>query len=411
MDKDRRLAYLILKETEEKETWSSLAVGKSLERGTADSEAFIRELVYGVIRNKTLLDYNINRFLKKPKLGISERIWLRMGFYQLAFMSGVADYAAINETVGLARAFKKGSEGFINAVLRSFQRTQCILEVPAESDEVSYLSVKYSCHESIVRLWLRCYGREITENLLEAGNTPALLSLRVNTAKISRENLVQELQHLGFEAQASEAASTAVLAKGSGILDSELFRRGFFSVQGESSQMTVDYLDPQPGELILDLCAAPGGKSFAMAERMEGKGSIRAFDLYEHRVELIRKEAARLGHGIVTAQAADSCEFMPEWEGKADRVLADVPCSGLGTLRQNPEIKLKEIPKIESQAKILENAYRYLKKGGVLVYSTCTINPEENQEIVKGYDVEKQIQLFTRKNGPDGFFICRIRRK
>jgi len=415
MDRDRRLSYLILKDIEENHRWSNISVGHFLAKERADNPAFVRELVYGVIRNRILLDYNIAFYLKKPKLDTSLAIWLRMGFYQLVFMDGVKPYAAIAETVALAKAFKKGSEGFINGVLRSFQRDELKLRYPDEMDELKYLSVKYSADESIVNLWLNAYGKEQTEILLSESNKAAPLCLRVNTLKLSREALIEKLSALGFEAKESNICKTAIFASGNGILDTDLFKEGYFSVQGLSSQLAIEMAEPKAGFKVLDLCAAPGGKSCAMAETMEDKGEILAFDIYPHRVELINKEALRLGIKIIKAGLSDASQQNNDYLETADLVLCDVPCSGLGTLRENPEIKLRTVDQIDVQAQILKNGLSYLKENGTLIYSTCTINPKENTDLVKGallneYRIVEEKQIFTQ-NDCDGFYICKIRRK
>lgn len=408
MDRDRRLSYLILKDVEEDGSWSNLAVSKRISAEGADSPAFVRELVYGVIRSKLLLDYNIDLFLKKPGIKSSERIWLQMGFYQLGCMDGVKPYAAISETVALAKSFKKGSEGFINAVLRSFQRSGCRLQYPDKSDIVRYLSVKYSADESIVSLWMKAYGEAKAEELLAASMTPAPLALRVNPLKCTKEELTKDLKAKGFEVCEGGLSKDCIIAKGSGLLDTEEYRDGFFSVQGESSQFAVSVLAPSSGSVVLDLCAAPGGKTCAMAEMMKDRGKILAFDYYEHRVKLIKKEAKRLGLSIIEAAVGDAAVFNKELEGTADFALCDVPCSGLGTLRENPEIKLRPVSKITVQRVILENAFAYVKKGGRVLYSTCTVNPEENEKVTEGFNVIYQKQLFTEVNGPDGFYVCLI---
>ena len=427
MDKDRRIAFLILKSVEEKGEWANLAAERLIAKEGASSPAFVRELAYGVLRNRTLLDYNINGFLKKAGLGLSERIWLRMGFYQLALMDGVEDYAAVNETVELAGKFKKGSEKFINAVLRNFQRSGGkLIYPPAESEE--YLSVRYSVHRDIAELWTRVYDKDIAERLLSASNTPAPLSIRVNTLKTRREDIAEKLEALGFETKNSGISGCGLLVKGSGLLATRLYKEGYFSVQGESSQYAVSILDPKPGSTVIDLCAAPGGKTMAMAERMQGRGRILAFDLYEHRVKLIEKEAERLGIDIVETKTFDASEYAEELDSTADFVLADVPCSGLGTLRDNPEIKFRLPDVIDVQGKILENALKYVKPGGYVLYSTCTINPAENDEIIKNCsmadsnilkgvcDLERKYkaiasrQILTETNGPDGFYICLLQR-
>ncbi len=418
---------MILKDIETNGAWSGTAVDRGIRKEGASSPAFIRELVYGVERNLSLLDFNIDGFLKKPGVGIAERIWLRMGFYQLSEMDGVADYAAVNETVELARSFKKGSESFINAVLRNFQRSGGKLKTPSEKDP-EYLSVRYSVHPGIAKLWLGIYGSEKTEELLRISNTPSPLCIRTDLLRIGREQLKEKLISLGFSAEEGSLSPAALYVKGSGLLDTDAYREGLFSVQGEASQYAAGLLSPREGSTVIDLCAAPGGKSCAMAERMKNKGRIIAFDIYEHRIKLIEKEAERLGIGIIETEAGDSSVFDGELEGIADFVLADVPCSGLGTLRENPEIKYRSPGKPESQDAILENALRYLRPGGKALYSTCTVSPEENGDVVRNcrlvdsriiggrgdgdcrYRVTAERQLLPEEGGHGGFYLCLIQR-
>ena len=419
MDRDRRAAYLILKDVQDNGSWSNLALGKQFSEEKPASPAFVRELVYGVLRNQILLDFNIDAFLQKPKLKSSERILLRMGFYQLAKMD-VADHAAINETVALAKSFIRGKEGFINAILRNFQRQDSILKLPENDDLLNYYSVKYSADTSIVKHLIDAYGKEKAKDFLENSNVPARLCIRVNLIKISRAELISRLEALGFECEPSDLAETAVFVKGSGLLDTDMYKLGLFSVQGEESQFAVSILDPKSGSLMIDLCAAPGGKSCACAERMNNEGKILAFDIYSHRAELIKKEAKRLELGIIETALADASVINTEYLESADYVLADVPCSVLGTAKKNPEIKLrkleiKELPGI--QKKILANAGEYLKAGGRLVYSTCTLNPAENDKLTEefiashsNFSKEFEKQFYPDKAGCEGFYICSIRK-
>ena len=420
MDRDRRLAFLILKEISSKGTWSNLAVKDALSSQKASSEAFVREPVYGCIRNQKLLDFNIDRFLRSPRLKTAERVLLRMGFFQLALMDGVADHAAVNETVALASAFMKGRQGFINAVLRSFQRDgKRLLD--------DGCAVRYSCADWIERLWTKAYGPERAEEFMKASCRPAPFTIRANTVRISRDALAERLRALGLEAEDSALSERCLTVKGGGALDTEEYKNGLFSVQGEASANAVELLAPLPGESVLDLCAAPGGKTCAAAEMMEDRGRIAAFDVYAHRAELIKKEAERLGHGIIVTGTMDASVFEPSLEGLWDAVIADVPCSGLGTLSRNPEIKLREMSPGEAekyiaelaltQREILKNAARYVKEGGRILYSTCTVDPFENEQITEGfisehpgYSIEKQQQIYPSANGPDGFYSCVIRR-
>ena len=391
---------MILKDIDKQNAWSNLSLNGYIAQGDAQDPAFIRELVYGVLRNRILLDYNIDRFLRKPNIGISERVLLRMGFYQLVMMDGVAEHAAVAETVKLAEAFVKGKKPFINAVLRNFQRSGSELECPAkDKDYIKYLSVKYSVHESVARLWTDAYGREQAEELLRISNTVPPLTIRVNPLKCADGKLPEDRS-----------------------LDGGGFKNGLFSIQDEASQHAVELLDPKPGDLMMDLCAAPGGKSCCAAERMQNRGRILAFDLYEARAGLIAKEAERLGISIIEAGQHDASVFMPEFEVAADCVLCDVPCSGLGVLRRKPEIKLRDCSKAvkelpELQKAILQTAARYVKPGGKLMYSTCTLDPAENEGVTqdflnknKDFAIEAEETLLPQDGGHDGFYICLMRK-
>jgi len=426
MNQDRRLIFLALKEIETKKSWSNLVLNKVLK--DCQFPAFARELIYGILRNTILLDENINRYLKKTNIKTNERILLRMGFYQLAKMNSVAEYAAINETVNLAKAFIKGKEGFINGVLRNFLREGKNLISPQfdenlpKEELIKALSIAYSCKEWIVSLWLSSYGYEKTVSMLENSLKPAPLVLRCNILKNSKENLKKALEEEGFLIEDGILANTALHCRGQNLLNSSLFKKGHFSVQGETSQFAIQLLKPKKGEVLLDLCAAPGGKACGAAEAMEDLGNITAFDIYESRCDLIKAQAKRLDLKSIKTFTNDSSIFMPEWKEQADCILCDVPCSGLGVMRQKPEIKLLEKPKdFEElpvlQRKILENAFLYLKTKGRLLYATCTVNPAENHLLTEAFLKEKtqlsvvfEKQFFPQEEGIDGFYVCLMRK-
>ena len=423
MDKDRRLAFLILKDMEQKDSYSNLVINAYLKDG-ADNPAFIRELVYGVLRNRMLLDWNIKQYQNKPsRLKPAERVLLRMGFYQLALMDSVPSYAAVSETVSLAAAFMKGRQGFINALLRSFERAGAVLREPEASEvgNLTALSVKYSCSEQIVRLWLDAYGRDKTEKMLIASNRPAPLFIRTNTLKIRPDELKEKLVSRGFSVTGG-SLSRSFTVEGSGLTETAEFREGLFQIQDEASQLAVETLDPHPGDLLIDLCAAPGGKCCAAAALMENNGSIKAYDYYEARAGLIKKQAERLGVSIIEASQADATVLNEALIGTADCVICDVPCSGLGVIRRKPEIKLRPLDEDyqnlpEKQNRILHNASLYVKlKGGKVLYSTCTVNPAENRQVIDRFlrenpcfSVETERQLFPGEC--DGFYICLLRRQ
>ena len=363
------------------------------------------------------LDYIIGQLASNDLKGIKTRtlIILRMGLFAIRELDSVPDHAAVNEAVGLARKTAKGTDRFINAVLRSYLRQRDRFEIVSGSDveggkigassdgevleppfikeirdPVKRLSVKYSMPEGLVSMIARQYGDE-AEDILEGLNEPPELVLRVEyaegTAGMSLSGL---LEAEGFEALAASEAEQAVIARGSGIVGSDLYRKGLFSVQSLSSMVSIEAFGPKPGSSVLDMCAAPGGKSCMMAEMMGNAGSVIACDIHEHRLDLIKAAAARTGADIIDTRLADGTEFDSELEGAFDYVLADVPCSGLGVMSTKPEIRLRtdvsEYAELtDIQLAILKNAYRYAKKGGRICYSTCTINRDENEGVIRRF--------------------------
>ena len=425
MDKNRRIAYLTLMDVETKQAYSNLALNHQILSGKPDSPAFVRELVYGVLENKIYLDYIIEQFIKTPvsKLKSSDLNILRLGIYQLKFLDGVAEYAAVNESVDLAKKYCRGREGFVNGVLRSFLRAGKEVELPDRSkDEVQYLSIRYSYEPWIIELWMEQYTAEFVEELLAAGNKTPDLVIRVNLLKTSREDLKRRIIAKGYRAEDGFFCKEALHVEGRGLIGGKLYNSGMFSVQDESSLLTVNMLDPQPDEMIMDVCAAPGGKTFAIAEKMKNRGSVAAWDIYKRKLAIIGREAERLGVTIVTTKTWDATQIDSSMIEKADRVLVDAPCSGLGVIRRKPEIKYKkktrefnEFP--NKQLAILSASSKYVRPGGILVYSTCTISPYENQQVIKeflkrnkNFIKDEELQLLPNVNNTDGFFICKMKR-
>ena len=430
MDLNRKTAYEVLLDMETNQSYSNLALNNFIEKNRPENPAFVRELVYGVLENKILLDYYLGALvasgLKKVKK--QDLTILRMGVYQIMSMDSVPDYAAINESVVLARKFCRGRDKFINGVLRNFQRQQSALagSLPdRQTDPAKYLSVRYSAASWLVDLWLSAYGPDKTEELLAASNGRPLLCLRTNLMKGSRAELMDKLSEAGFQTEAGTLSNRSILVtgKGTGILEHDLFREGWFSVQDEASTLAADTVNPKPGNLVVDVCAAPGGKTMAMAELMDNEGEVYAFDIYDHKLELIQKQAERLGTEIVRTRCQDGRTAREELKGMADCVLADVPCSGLGVIRRKPEIKTKADAEldfaelVQRQKEILEAAASYVKQGGTLVYSTCTVNPDENEKQVEAFcSRHPEFHLeFMKQLEPDretdGFFIskmCRV---
>lgn len=426
MESNRKTAYYALMAVETKKSYSNIALNHHIKRGNPDSPSFVRELVYGVLENKYLLDYIIDYFVPTgaAKLKNQDLTILRMGIYQIGYMDSVPEYAAVNEAVDMAKRFAKGRSAFINGVLRTYIREKFKVNLPDRSeDEVRYLSIKYSYEPWIIELWMDQYETPFVEELLQAGNETPELVIRLNWLKIMKKDLIALLEGQGFKVREGKLSPNALYVDGPNILGTQEYKLGMFSVQDESSQLATVMLDPQHGDFIMDVCAAPGGKTLAIAERMNNTGTILASDVYTRKVRIIEDEAKRLGLTNIRTRTWDATKVDSDLVGKADRVIVDAPCSGLGVIRRKPEIKYKkrssEIDNLpRKQAEILSSSSKYVKMGGILMYCTCTINPEENQKIVsdflrKNSDFEKQemIQLLPNVDGTNGFFICKMIKK
>ena len=487
IDLDREAAFKALLAIERDGSYSNLELSKMLASDELSNKGFIREIVYGVTENKIYLDYILDKFIKKgaAKTKLQALIILRMGVYQILFMNSVPNYAAVNESVALARRFARGTDGFINGVLRNFIRNMDSASEIDVKGQLEYLSIRYSCRLKLVEELVSMLGFEHAKMLLEhAGHRPPL-SIRVNIAKISVKELADRLRAKGFEIEGSKLSDRVLLVKGGALTEANEYKEGLFSIQSEESCAIADFADAKSTELVIDLCAAPGGKAAAMAEQMlkpststepltetepdkkpststepltetepgkqpststepltetePGKqpststepltktepgiasGKVIALELYEHRAALIEATARRLGLENIEVRCQDAVEQIDELVGKADLVLADVPCSGLGVIRRKPEMKYRDEfdfdELVEIQKGILETGSSYLKPGGRLIYSTCTINPRENELMVKDFlerheefISEKEVKLSPFDNGYDGFYMNKLKK-
>lgn len=421
MDINRKTAFLTLVDVESKKAYSNLAVNHQIIINKPNAQGFVRELVYGVLENKITLDYYIDILVRNGVSGLraNELTILRMGIYQLKYMNSVPEYAAVNESVMLAKRYCRGKDGFINGVLREYINKKIQLRLPDRSDdEIKYLSVKYSYAPWIIELWLEHYSMDFVEALLAAGNKKAPMTVRLNWLRIMKPDLIKKLEESGFEVEEGRLCQNALYVKGNRLLDTELYKMGMFTPQDESSMIVAEKLNPKHGDTVMDVCAAPGGKTTAIAERMNNTGKIIASDIYRRKLDLIDKEAVRLGITNVETRSWDATRVDSSMFQRADKVLVDAPCSGLGVIRRKPEIKYKEhtadmelLPK--KQLAILSASSSYVKPGGTLVYSTCTINPEENEHVIDAFmrknpsfkKIERTL-LLPNVNGTDGFFIC-----
>lgn len=442
MGQARRAALEALLRVEREDAYSNLALNAAVKKYALDGRdaSLAGALLYGVLEQKLLLDYVITSYSKTPLKKLQPEVLgiLRMGVYQLLFMDKVPQSAAVNESVKLAK-YKKlfSASGFINGLLRAVSRAQVKYTLPDESkDKLSHISIKYSCPKEIIKLWQRAYGEAAALSILSSLSGRPPLTARVNTLLCGREELAQKLLAEGIESEPVPFLKNALTLTHTGALESSpAFMEGLFTVQDLSSQLLCGLLSPKPGCVLSDVCAAPGGKSMNCAMYMENRGEIYAYDLYEHKISLMEQAAKRLHIGIVKPSARDALSNAPLVP--SDYILCDVPCSGLGLLRRKPEIRYKKdlgldtLP--ELQYRILENSARYLKKGGTLFYSTCTLNPAENSGVVRRFltgnpdfaplllslpkginrgieENENELTLFPHVNGTDGFFISAMKR-
>ncbi len=394
---------------------------------SGSDRALLTALVYGVIERKITLDYMISKLSSIPdsKIERDTRNALRLGLYQLAYMDKIPAHAALNETVSLVN---KRSKGFVNAVLRSYQRTGDKIALPDGSDKVKYLSVKYSVGEELIKALLRTYPFEECEKIFAAFGQKTPITMRVNNLKTSRKEICQRIAGSTL----TPISPDGITVENAAVGELDALRDGSVTVQDEASQICVRAIGALKGETVLDVCACPGSKSFGAAMTMQNEGKILAFDIHENKLSLVKSGAERLGISIIETAAHDAREFIPELEGKADRIICDVPCSGFGVIGKKPEIRYKDPKESERlpsiQLDILENVSKYLKVGGTLVYSTCTILPEENENnVIKFLENHKNFKLvpfcvgsLTAESGmitllphihnTDGFFIAKLMR-
>lgn len=443
MKNPREAAFEVLCRVETDSSYSNLTLDKVVKENNLQGRdaAFCTALVYGVLERQLTLDYIIRQYssIRLKKIEAKALIILRMGVYQLLFMDSVHSGAAVNECVNLAKKLKlHKASGFINGLLRSFVRAELSYKMPLESEKSLYLSVKYSCPEGIIKLWLSSYPENLVEDMLKSFMGRPELSLRVNTLKTNREKLKAELESLNVIAENSPFSGNALVVKGTGSIEAlKPFKEGKIYVQDISSIICSELVEPKPNEIIADVCAAPGSKSFSMALLSEDKAKICSFDLFPHKVELIKKSSARLGITSINAEVRDALTEDTSLEDKFDVVLCDAPCSGLGVIGRKPEIRNHAIEEINElpalQYRILSNSAKLLKNGGRLIYSTCTINTKENNEVAdkflsehkdfealplnipenikRGIDESyNQLTLFPHINGTDGFFISAFRK-
>ncbi|NTV89141.1 MAG: 16S rRNA (cytosine(967)-C(5))-methyltransferase RsmB, partial [Clostridiales bacterium] len=398
VDIPRETALKILYEINEKGAYSNIALNRHLEgsRLKPVDRGFVTEMVYGTVKWRLSLDWAISCYSNVKLKKVSPWIIniLRLGAYQLLYMDKVPASAACNESVKLARKYgHSGTVGYVNAVMRKLAEAAdpSRIQLPDRLNPVRYLSVKYSHPEWMVSKFIGLFGEEFTEELLSANNKVPPLIARVNTLKTDKQGLVEELAAGGVTALPGRYCEDAVILENpSSITRIKAFTDGLFTIQDESSMLAVKVLDPKPGEVVMDVCSAPGGKATYIAQLMSNKGTVLARDIHPKKLELLEEAAQRLGIDIIKTEVFDAAVLDERYAGKADKVLLDAPCTGLGIIRKKPDIKwtkeLEDETEITAiQYRLITNVSKYVRQGGVLVYSTCTITPAENTGIVERF--------------------------
>ena len=418
--------------------WADASLKAQIDRDGLDRQeaALCSRIVYGVLQNRLLLDFYIGAYcsqkpehLQPPLLEI-----LRIGAYQILFLEKVPDSAAVNTSVELAKLSGRGkASGLVNAVLRKISLNKQNLPPIPDRDETRYLSIRYSHPRWLVKRLLAWLGREDAEAFLAADNAVAPLTVQVNPLKTTPEELTAALEGAGVRVRPHPWVPGCLELENSGNLTAlPGFREGHFLVQDPAARLVSLAAGVKPGDRVLDVCAAPGGKSFSAAFAMEDTGFVLSCDLHENKLKRIREGADRLGLRCMETAAVDGRVRRPEWEGAFDAVLVDAPCSGLGIIRKKPDIREKKLDELFAlpviQAAILDNAAAYVRPGGTLVYSTCTILPEENEQVTDAFLAEHpnfsrenlprpmdapegQLTLWPQRHGTDGFYICRMKRR
>ncbi|MDD2446566.1 MAG: 16S rRNA (cytosine(967)-C(5))-methyltransferase RsmB [Tissierellia bacterium] len=438
----REVALNTLLDINKNLSYSNISLSKHINfEMSVQDEGFIRELVYGVLENKTYLDYILSKASKIKLIKLHPAILeiLRLGIYQLIFMDRVPTSAAVNESVNLAKKYgHKGSIGFVNGVLRNISRNIENFSKIEVKDKIKFLSIKYSHPEFLVKRFIKEFGFKFTEELLMANNATPKLNIRVNTLKTSKKDLINKLENKGYVVfEGKYANDSLIIDNPSRITSIVEFKEGFFTIQDESSTLVGQILAPKEGSNVIDVCSAPGGKTTHIAQIMNNKGKILARDLYEHKTKLIDENKKRLEIDIIETEVFDAIVLDDNLIGKFDYCLVDAPCSGFGLIRRKPEIKWnrteQDINKLANmQKQILEVSKNYVKKNGTLLYSTCTILDEENIDIIDNFiesnpeyklvSIENEMcnskKISTLKDGymklypsvhnTDGFFIAKM---
>lgn len=448
----REIAMDVLTRVEQEGAYSNLLLNQSLQKHQLErAEAgFATELVYGTIQRLNTIDYYLSSFVAKglAKLQPWVRNLLRLSFYQIYYLDRIPPHAAVNEAVNLAkRKGHQGISGMVNGVLRNVLRNKEALKIPEHLNTVERIALTYSHPEWMVKRWVQQYGEEATIAMCASNNEAPHVSIRVNTVKTDRASMLQDLSASDLEAHGSPLSPVGIVVDSGGNMAlTEWFRSGRISIQDESSMLVAEALHPEAGMRVLDCCAAPGGKTAHIAELMGDQGTVIANDVHPHKQKLIADQAERLGLKSIRTMVSDALTLSKQLEPASfDRILLDAPCSGLGVIRRKPDLKWAKQPGevdeiVALQTKLLAEVQALLKPGGILVYSTCTVEPEENirmveqflrnhtnftwadeasaspawRELCRGFQGQSasndvsHIQILPQDYHSDGFFIARL---
>ncbi|WHX27116.1 16S rRNA (cytosine(967)-C(5))-methyltransferase RsmB [Virgibacillus halodenitrificans] len=439
----RNAVLEILLRIEKDQSFSHLLINQELKSKKLNpkDEGLLTEIVYGTLQRQITLDYFLSKFVdSKKKLDFWVKALLRMSLYQMVFLDRIPDHAIIHEAVEIAkRRGHRGISSFVNGVLRNIQR-QGVPNTEEIQDPALRISVETSHPEWLVKRWIGTYGYETTKAMCETNVTRKLTAVRIQPLRINRDEAIRILTDQGFEVQASTLSKQGIVIIKGNILQTDLFKQGYVTIQDQSSMLAAEMLNVIPGMTVLDACSAPGGKVTHIAEKMENKGTIYAHDLHKKKTKLIDQKAEQLQLDIINTSQADARQLQEQYELETfDRILVDAPCSGLGVIRGKPEIKYhkaeEDVERLaEIQLSILNSVAPLLKRNGLLIYSTCTVDAEENENVVKKFlsehvdfhvdaeffsDLPNSVresegisqygfQLFPQNYNTDGFFLTRL---
>ncbi|MGV3024677.1 16S rRNA (cytosine(967)-C(5))-methyltransferase RsmB [Clostridium thermobutyricum] len=435
----RSIAIKVLNRVLLEGAYSNIALSKELDSSNLNGKdkGLVTEIVYGTLRRKRTLDLIIGSFVRDISI-MDKRILniLRAAIYQLRFLDKIPSYAACNEAVEEAKKISLKSSKLVNGILRNYLKKEGKVNIKF-SNKLYKLAYDYSFEPWLVRLFISQYGENKAIKIMKGLNSTPSITLRVNSLKGDYDSVLEELERLGYNVEEGSISPDAIVIKGGSAIEAnELFNEGKCTVQDESAMLVAPVLDLEKEDTVLDICSAPGGKTTHIGEILENTGKVLAFDLHENKLSLIKENCDRLGVKNVELSQMDGTILNEKLINIGDKVLIDVPCSGLGIIRRKPEIKwnknkddLKSLIKI--QREIMKNSWQYLKSGGVMVYSTCTLNREENEEnirwFLKSYEDAKLDTVFIGKGenieytedgmvtilpnkNMDGFFIAKLKK-